>query len=183
MVRSTALRRRGWEDGPPPVLGIAIRILLVIGVFKLISLAAGSAFVFFPWLLVPLVFMLVGGGLFRGRRYGHGWGHRRDDEYDALPPAGDRNARPPGPAESAPEALEREYRLEAELAAAQRQIRDLQEQLSWQGRLLKTPAAQPAAPAGVADDTAPPAPPAPPAPAPERPASPRQSPAAGPEPG
>jgi len=179
MVRSTALRRRGWEDGPPPVLGIAIRILLVVGAFKLISLAAGSAFVFFPWLLIPLVFMLVGGGLFRGRRYRHGWGHRYDDEYDALPPSGDRNARPPEPAEPAPAALEREYRLEAELAAAQRQIRDLQEQLSWQGRLLKTPAAPPAAPAG-ADDTAPAAPAAP---APERPASPRQSPAAGPEPG
>jgi hypothetical protein len=180
MVRSTALRRRRWEDGPPPVFGIALRILLVIGVFKLIALSAGGAFFFAPWLLIPLVFMLVGGGLFRSRRYGHGWGHGHGRDEEDLPPSAD--ARPLSAAGSTPEALEREYRLEAELATAQRQIRDLQEQLSWQGRLLKTaavpppageaPAAPPAAappPAG-ADDTVP----APPAP--------RQSPAGGPDP-
>ena len=150
MVRSTALRRRGWEDGPPPAFRIALRILLVIGVFKLVALSAGGAFFFAPWLLIPLVFMLVGGGLFRGRRYGYGWGHghHRYRDEDDLPPSGESDARPLSSAGATPEALEREYRLEAELATARRQIRDLQEQLAWQGRLLDTPAAPRQSPPG-----------------------------------
>src|SRR5262249_50644749 len=55
-----------------------------------------------------------------------------------LPPAGDPGARPVAADAPPSAALEREYRLEAELAAAHRQIRELQEQLSWQARLLKS---------------------------------------------
>jgi hypothetical protein len=146
MARSTVLRRRGWEDGPPPAFGIALRVLLVIGVFKLIALASGGAFFFVPWLLVPLVFLVVGGALFGGRHYGHGWRHRRD--ADDLPAAGDPGARPLAGDGPPAESREREYRLEAELATTRRQVRELQEQLAWQGRLLDTPAAPRQSPPG-----------------------------------
>jgi hypothetical protein len=123
-----------------------LRVLLVIGVFKLIALASGGALFFVPWLLVPLVFLLAGGALFRGRHYGHGWRHRRDAED--LPASGDPGARSLAGDGPAAESLEREYRLEAELATARRQIRELQEQIAWQGRLLDTPAAPRQSPPG-----------------------------------
>jgi hypothetical protein len=183
MARSTALRRGGWGGGRPSAAGIALRVLLVIGAFKLVALAAGGAFFFVPWMLLPLVFLLVGVGLTRGWHAGHG------QEYGHLPPAGDSGdaAARPMAGDEADAAREREYRLEAELATAHRQIRDLQEQLSWQGRLLKSAGATPEAPPPPVPPTPPAAPEPPASPAspasPEAPAAPRQSPAGGPEAG
>jgi hypothetical protein len=131
---------------------VAARVLLVLALVQLVGVVlAGGHFWPGPWLFLPLLFFWAFSGPlgWRGRQ---GRSSRREgaagwDDEPALD--GRREA-----------ALEREHQLAAELAGTRRRLRELEEQLRWQARLLET-----ASPAPAPRETEPP-PPRPDAPAP-----------------
>ncbi len=105
---------------------VAATILLVVGIGHLAgAVAAGGAPFFFPWFILPLALWLVaGGGYGRLRRAARRAG--RGPSLDGETPSG--------------RVVDREQRLEAELAGARREVKELQEQLLWHTRLLATQA-------------------------------------------
>ncbi len=101
---------------------VAATILLVVGIGHLAgAVAAGGASFLFPWLILPLALWFVaGGGYGRLRRTAGPAG--RGTSKDGETPSG--------------RVVDREQRLEAELAGARREVKELQEQLRWHTRLL-----------------------------------------------
>ena len=142
MAYGPALRSRDRGGGPPAAWGVALRLLLVLGVVSLVSLLlTGGRVPFLPWFVLPVVFFsLLGTGCHGGHRHAD----RREDPRRAEPAflSGADERAGLGPT-GEPAALGREQQLEAELAGARRQIRELEAQLSWQAQLLETPAPQP----------------------------------------
>jgi hypothetical protein len=142
MAYSPDLRSRDWGGGPPAAWGVALRLLLVIGLVSLVSLLiTGGRVPFLLWFVLPVFFFsLFGTGWHGGHRRACRRGYPRRDEPTFLSGADERAGL--GPA-GEPAALGREQQLEAELAGARRQVRELEAQLTWQAQLLETPAPQP----------------------------------------
>jgi hypothetical protein len=137
MARRSEMVSRGGEGGPPAVWALAAKVLLVIVLVNLVGLAFGAGrFWVGPWFILPFFFLFwtFGGPWGRRRRQGRYADRYEESELEAgprddLPPDGGRVAA-----------------LEASLAGAQRQIRELEEQLRWQARLLEAGQQQPGQP-------------------------------------
>lgn len=114
--RSSKRSSHGWR--------VAATILLVVGIGHLGgALAAGGAHFFFPWFVLPLAFWFVAAG-------GYGRLGRARGDFGREPTMGGET-----PMRTL---VDQERRLEAELAGARREVRELQAQLDWHSRLLKT---------------------------------------------
>jgi hypothetical protein len=155
MARRSEVVSRGREGGPPAVWSVVAKVLLVVVLVNLVGRAFGGGhFWIGPWFFLPFFFLFwTVGGPWGRRRRGRYADRYEDSELDAdrrdeMPPDGGRVAA-----------------LEESLAGAQRQIRELQEQLRWQARLLEAgqqPAQQATQPPAARTPQAPPPDAAPP---------------------
>jgi hypothetical protein len=138
MARRCEMVARGGEGGPPAGWRLAARVVLVLALVQLVgAVLAGGHFWLGPWIVLPLFFFWTFGGPL-GRRGRHprreledaGW----EEGWDDAPALDSRRAAAPT----------REEQLAAELAATRRRLRELEEQLRWQTRLLEAAPLPPA---------------------------------------
>ena len=152
MARRSEMVTRGWEGGPPAGWRVAARVLLVLGLVQLVGFGlAGGHFWPGPWLVLPLLFFWACAAPGLAGPAGPALPARGRTRAGTTSRRWTAGAGRPSSASTS---------LAAELAGTRRRLRELEEQLRWQARLLET------APPAPAPRAAEPPPPRPDAPAP-----------------